>query len=136
MKIFIGGSISIKYLDYKIQAELDKIIKSNAEILVGDAFGIDRLVQNYCYKKSYKNVTVYTSNRLPRNNVGNFKVKYIAVTGLYGREFYTQKDIAMSNDCDCGIMIWNGKSKGTFANIQRLKDYGKGCKIYGETDNV
>lgn len=26
MKVFIGGSISIKYLDYEVQDELDKII--------------------------------------------------------------------------------------------------------------
>jgi hypothetical protein len=34
--------------------------------------------------------------------------------------FYKQKDIAMANDCDCGYMVWGGKSRGTKNNIIRL----------------
>ncbi|MCX4376029.1 MAG: hypothetical protein OSJ61_07645 [Lachnospiraceae bacterium] len=130
MKIFIGGSISIKYLDYEIEDELDAIMQSELDILVGDAYGADSLVQKYCNKYGYKNVNVYASNGKARNNVGNWKVETVNASCLTGREFYTQKDIEMSAICDYGFMIWDGKSQGTLANIKRLIMCGKGCKVY------
>ena len=131
MKIFIGGSISIKQLDSKVKIKLDKLIKENAEILVGDAYGVDSLIQKYCLEKGYKNVTIYTCNYQPRNNWGNFKTKRIfPAQGVFGREFYTQKDIAMSYDCDCAFMIWDGYSKGTLNNIIRLSELNKTVDVY------
>ena len=72
-------------------------------------------------KYDYPFVTVYASNGKARNNIGNWNVKAIDVpSGIYGREFYTYKDVAMSNDCDFGLMFWDGKSQGTLNNIRRL----------------
>ena len=106
MKVFIGGSISIKYLDYEVQDELDKIINGELEILVGDAYGVDKLVQKYLDKNGYRDVTVYAINGCARNNIGLWKVQAIEVpSSIYGREFYTYKDFAMSTDCDFGFMI-------------------------------
>jgi adenine-specific DNA-methyltransferase len=31
----------------------------------------------------------------------------------------------MAIDCDQALMIWDGKSKGTADNLQRIKDMGK-----------
>lgn len=118
MKVFIGGSISIKYLDQPVKEALNALLANGSEILIGDAYGVDSLVQKYCFDKGYKNVTIYTCNYQPRNNLGNFKTQRISAKGVFGREFYTQKDIAMSNDCDCAFMIWDGISKGTLNNIK------------------
>lgn len=120
MKVFIGGSISIKYLDQPVKDKLNELLENGSEILVGDAYGVDSLIQKYCFDKGYKNVTVYTCNYYPRNNLGSFKTQRITAKGVFGREFYTQKDIAMSNDCDNAFMIWDGYSKGTLNNISSL----------------
>lgn len=131
MIVFIGGSISIKYLDYEVQDELDKIINGELEILVGDAYGVYKLVQKYLDKNGYRDVTVYAINGCARNNIGLWKVQAIEVpSSIYGREFYTYKDFAMSTDCDFGFMIWDGKSRGTQANILRLINMNKGVYVY------
>ena len=131
MKVFIGGSINIKYLDYEVQDELDKIMQGELDILVGDAYGVDSLIQKYCYENGYDNVKIYASNSKARNNIGGWKVEAVNISSfLTGRDFYTQKDIEMNAVCDYGFMIWDGKSKGTLANIERLIMYGKGCKVY------
>lgn len=92
------------------------------KVLIGDAYGVDTLVQQMLKDKyDYPFVTVYASNGKARNNIGNWNVKAIDVpSGIYGREFYTYKDVAMSNDCDFGLMFWDGKSQGTLNNIRRL----------------
>ena len=131
MKVFIGGSISIKHFGYMVTDELDKIMDCNMEILIGDAYGIDSLVQEYLDANWYWKVWVYASEGKARNNVGKWTIKTINVPeGVYGREFYEQKDKAMAKDCDFGFMIWDGKSKGTLNNIKRLVDYGKICEVY------
>lgn len=118
MKVFIGGSIGINYLEYAVKDELDKYMSGELEILVGDAYGIDSLVQRYLIEYGYDNVTVYASNGRARNNIGGWKIKAIEVpSGVFGRDFYTYKDIAMTADCDFALMIWNGKSQGTLNNI-------------------
>lgn len=131
MNVFIGGSIGFDYLDYTITNELDKYMNGELEIFVGDAYGVDKLVQKYLHDKGYKNVTVYASNGRARNNIGLWKVKAIQVpSDVYGREFYTYKDFAMSTDCHFSLQIWDGKSKGTHANILRLINMNKGVNVY------
>ena len=44
--------------------------------------------------------------------------------------FQTYKDEAMSNDSDFSFVIWDGKSKGSFANILRAIDSNKFAKVY------
>ena len=43
MKVFIGGSIVIRYLDYAVKNELDKYMNGASEILIGDAYGMDKI---------------------------------------------------------------------------------------------
>lgn len=65
-----------------------------------------------------------------RNNYSNFHVKNIAVPdGMTGFEFYRQKDIAMANDVDCALMIWDGKSRGTLCNIRDMERLGKEVRV-------
>jgi hypothetical protein len=35
------------------------------------------------------------------------------------------KDMAMAQDADCGLMIWDGKSQGTKFNIENMTKLGK-----------
>ena len=45
-------------------------------------------------------------------------------------DFYVQKDIAMAKDADYGLMIWDGKSKGTLNNMINLLIQGKPVLLY------
>ncbi len=112
--VMISGSRSIKKLTDKVIKSLDKIMELNFDIVIGDCYGIDTLVQRYLKFKNYQKVTVYHIGNKPRNNLGFNNVK---ITG----NFYNDKDIAMSKVSDYGLVIWDGKSKGSKANIQRIK---------------
>lgn len=130
MKVFIGGSIGIKDIGQSAATQLQKIMHDSDDVIIGDAGGIDKKVQEYLDSYWYGRVTVYASNGKARNNIGKWEVKNIHVpNGIYGKEFYTQKDIAMTDECDYGFMIWDGKSKGTFRNILRLIDNRKLCIV-------
>ena len=52
-KVFISGSIAIKKLPLEVIGSIKKIIDNNFEILVGDADGIDKLIQDYCLSENY-----------------------------------------------------------------------------------
>lgn len=113
MKIVISGSRSIKVLPKEAIQSLDKIIEQGFEILLGDASGIDTLVQQYLKSKNYQNVVVYHAYQKPRNNVG-FKSEKVDGN-------YTDRDKYMCGLADFGLAIWDGVSRGTAANIKRVK---------------
>jgi hypothetical protein len=125
MNIFISGSISIKSLPQVVLQKLDSIMRKGLSVIVGDAAGVDLLVQEYLAKNRYANVTVYCMGK-PRHNVAGWQVKSIPNTqNLTGRAFFTLKDQAMAHDADYGLMVWDGKSKGTQNNMQMMKTLGK-----------
>ena len=128
MKIFISGSKSISKLPDLAKTFIDQFIENNDEILIGDCYGVDAVVQKYIESKGFRNVTIYCSGVTPRNNfVPAAKIRSCAETakGLTGSEFHYVKDIQMANDCDQALMIWDGKSKGTAENFKRIKEMGK-----------
>ena len=90
MKVFIGGSKTIKELSICMTKELDHVCREGYEVLVGDCGGVDRLVQEYLHEHGYTNVTVYVSGERVRNNVGTYPVRHINAEGLSGFEFYRQ----------------------------------------------
>lgn len=121
-KIFISGSISIKELDEKVKKVIDKIIQKKYEILVGDAEGIDKLIQNYLAECGYENVVIYYIGEKPRNcQFKNFKTKKVNFDDSLKSEREKQyfKDKKMLEECDKCFCIWNGRSKGTYENIRR-----------------
>ena len=135
MKVFISGSKSISILSDEVKSLLDTFIATDAEILVGDCYGVDAAVQKHLESKGYCNVTVYCSGVTPRNNFApSAKVRSCAeaAKGLTGRAFQYVKDIQMAQDCDQAIMIWDGKSKGTGENIRRIKELKKPYRIITE----
>jgi adenine-specific DNA-methyltransferase len=109
--VIISGSRSINKLPSAAIESLDKIMALNFDIVIGDASGVDTLVQQYLSSKNYTKVKVYYAFRV-RNNLGFLT---IPVKGNY-----TDRDIAMCKKADFGLAIWDGKSKGTQANIQRV----------------
>jgi len=40
-------------------------------------------------------------------------------------EFYEAKDRKMTEESSVGLMLWDGKSKGTLSNVHRLLNAGK-----------
>ena len=130
-KVFISGSRHVKKLDKLIINSLNKIISNNMQVLVGDADGVDRLVQEYLFNQNYFNVNVYTIFKNPRDLISKkFKVKTIDIGNLSGRKAQEKKDEAMTEDSDYSFVIWNGKSKGSFNNILRALEYDIKLKVY------
>lgn len=132
-KVFISGSIAIPQLPRSILLSLEKMIDNNLEILVGDASGIDEKVQQFFAQKNYNNLTVYSIYNPPRNRVSSsFKMKFIEITIETSREREKQKvkDKAMTYDSDFSLVIWDGRSRGSYANILRSLDQNKPVKVY------
>ena len=105
------------------------------KILVGDASGIDGLVQDYCFSLGYFNVTVYSISSQPRYKASDkFALKTVTVpTKIKGaRERQQEKDKAMTKDSQYSFIIWDGKSKGSYANIIRAFEQDKKIKLYTE----
>ena len=117
MKVFIGGSKTLKALSPCMKMALDIVCEKCCEVLIGDCFGADRLVQKYLYEQGYNKVQVYASGNKVRCNEGCYPVIFVAAEGKSGFEFYRQKDIAMSLAADYALMFWDGRSKGTRCNI-------------------
>lgn len=114
MKVVISGSRSIRCLPDEAKQRIDAIVSLGAKVLVGDAPGVDCLVQEYLVSQGYGDVLVYHAYAKPRNNVGNFKT-----VGSF--DSYAIRDAAMCIVADYGLCIWDGKSKGSQANIERIR---------------
>lgn len=131
LKIFIAGPRAIKNFDENIIAKLESIYEKKYDVIVGDADGVDTEIQRFFSNKEYKNVTVYASRGLARNNLGNWIIKKVNVEGnISGFEFYAKKDLKMAEDADIGYMIWNGESRGTFNNMLNLLNQNKQVVLY------
>lgn len=131
MKVFIAGPRAINELDENICIKLNSICQKNYDVLVGDANGIDSSIQEFLRKKDYKNVTVFASKGIARNNYGDWKIENVKVDdNITGFDFYATKDLSMAQNTDIGFMIWNGKSKGTFNNMINLLNLEKEVILY------
>jgi len=132
MKVFISGSISTKSLSKNAIFYLAQIIEGAHTILIGDAHGVDKTVQQYLSDRNYQNVIVYFSGEAVRNNIGNWQTKQISnPENLTGRSRYQLKDKAIADDCDCGVMFWNYRSKGTKDNMDYMEKLGKYYLVLG-----
>lgn len=135
--VFISGSIAIKSIPRSVEGSINRIIDQNIKINIGDADGIDSIVQNYCKRRNYSNVTVYSICSSPRYKVPSFNKKYILVdAGLKKeRERQKEKDSAMTTESDFSLVIWDGKSKGSYQNILRAIESNKKVKVYLQFEN-
>jgi hypothetical protein len=130
MKIFIGGSRAVSKLNRVIRARLDDFIRRGDSILIGDANGADKAVQQYFADRRYPNVEVFCMEEC-RNNIGSWPIRKIAPPdSRKDFRYYATKDMAMAQEARCGVMFWDGKSKGTLQNILNLMAAGKRTLVY------
>ena len=118
----------------EITKELDAYISNGGKILVGDAPGVDRQVQNYLNNKGYNNVVVYGPGKEVRYSANkNWKTKPVDApeyeTG--SKEWLAKKDIAMANDADQGLaVVLDEGAKATRKNVERLIDQHKDVNVF------
>lgn len=130
-KVFIGGSRHVSRLTAPVLERLHTIMEKELSVIVGDANGADKAVQNYFFSKGYQNVEVFCSGAVCRNNVGHWNTRNIdTTTHVKGRAFYTEKDRAMALEATYGFMVWDEKSPGTLLNVLRLLRQGKKVVVY------
>lgn len=129
--IFVGGSRHVSRLSAPIRERLDRIIEKGLPVLVGDANGADKAIQQYLHKKNYPHVEVFCSGDSCRNNVGRWQLRQISAdTRGRGFDFYAAKDRVMAREATLGFMVWDGKSVGTLLNVFRLLQQQKKVVIY------
>jgi hypothetical protein len=128
--VFIGGSRTISKLNDLIRKELDNLITKQCAILVGDANGSDKAVQTHFAQSRYPNVAVFCMEHC-RNNVGGWQTRPIAPPPkAKGFEYYATKDAAMAREAKCGLMLWDGQSRGTLNNVLNLLELRKKVLVY------
>lgn len=131
--VFISGSISVISLPAEVFRTINTIETKNIHIIIGDAKGIDKIVQEKLSRDEYYNVTVYTIYNKPRNITSqNFNVKQINYDKNLKSERAKQKykDTAMAEDCDYMLIIWDGKSKGSYTNLLNALHMNKPFKVF------
>ncbi len=129
--VFLGGSRRIGRLSERMRAKLDELVDRGLWIVIGDANGADRALQQHLADKGYERVIVYAVTVLPRNNVGHWKVRSVeAPKGARGFDFYSVKDMQMAKDASYGLMLWDGKSRGTLENVLNLLAQGKPVAVH------
>ena len=136
MRVFAGGSKTLKALPEAMMDKLVELMGQDAEIVVGDCKGADELIQRHMRQGRYEFVTVYAVEGKERCNLGNWDVKAIFCPwrkrcfGRYNNyAYYLEKDRAMALDADCAVMIWDRRSRGTFLNILNMVALGKPTRV-------
>lgn len=134
-KVFISGSINIKSLDEKVKSRLNNVIASGLDVLIGDAGGVDKSVQQYFKQHNFAEVTVYCTGSAPRNNDGQWPVVNVEPpVKTKSRAYFTAKDLKMADDSDFGLMIWDCKSPGTLSNVIELLKKKKKSVVYASSE--
>lgn len=129
--VFLSGSRKLSRLNEEIRGRLGKMIENNLEIIAGDANGADKAMQAFFAEKDYNHVTIFYVGSAPRNNVGGWKTKKVETDPkIKGRDFYVQKDKAMAEVAEYGLVLWDGKSPGSVQNMLSLVRGGKAVVLY------
>lgn len=130
--IFISGSMDIKTLSPLVKQTLKKIAFSQKyKIFVGDAKGVDTLIQKECIKNNFFEVSVFSISNPARNLLSEkFNFQHIIATEKNARNRQQEKDIAMTKNADALLVIWDGKSRGSYENILRGLENGKKVEVF------
>ncbi len=131
--VFISGSISIRKIPKKVEESLKNIIRNNFKVYVGDAEGVDSLIQRFFYRENYFNVVVVSIYAKPRNLVSEkFEFLWIPVEENLKSEKKRQevKDKYMTDISEYSFVIWDGKSSGSYSNIVRALQNKKPVKVF------
>lgn len=140
-RLFVSGSSKTqddsspyrRDLPEGVKEVLKDYMSKNAKILVGDAPGVDRQVQDFLNEQAYKNVVVYGPGKQVRymaNNTWKNK-QYDSNYEPYSPEWLAKKDRAMSRSATEGLAITLDEgSKATKNNVKRMVDKGKNVRVY------
>lgn len=131
-KVFVAGSRSLSRLNKDVKRRIDNIIDKGFMILVGDANGMDKAIQQYLQSRNFHKVVVFCMEGGARNNIGGWPTRTITAADPGRRDFafYSTKDRAMVEEADYGFMLWDGRSRGTLTNIVHLVRRGKPILLY------
>jgi len=131
-KIFIAGSRRLSRLSQDVKHRIDNIIGRRFTVIVGDANGMDKAVQQYLHSKNYGHVVVFCMEGVCRNNLGNWPTRRITAANPARRDFayFATKDRVMVEESDYGLMLWDGESRGTLTSIVDLVKRGKPVVVY------
>lgn len=121
-------------LPRQIRKELKSSMRNKDKIIVGDAPGIDRQVQDYLKKKHYDNVEIYGPGKQVRYTANEkWKTNPIDAPEFEegSKEWLAKKDVAMTNAATKGLaIVLDEGSKATRKNVERLIQQNKDVKIY------
>lgn len=128
--VMLSGSLGVSKLSKEVKDTLDTLINKNVNIVIGDAIGADKCMQEYLYSKGYSKVTVYHIAKTCRTNIG----KWARVSVPIGKGAYTPyayKDIAMCEVADYLLAVMNKgtSTRGTSDNIKRFKKNKRFYKV-------
>jgi len=131
-RVFIAGSRRLPRLNKDAKHRIGNIIHRGFTVMVGDANGADRAVQQYLSQMGYKRVIIFCTENICRNNLGNWPTRAIRAENPTRKdfEFYRAKDRAMVEEADYGLMFWDGKSRGTLMNAVGLIRRGRPLVLY------
>lgn len=129
--VFVAGSRRISRLGKPVLERLDNIMGQGHAVVVGDANGVDKAVQDYLAAKAYPKVEIYCSGTLCRHNLGGWPVRSVPLLqGKRGFESYATRDLAMAQQAGVGFFIWDGRSKGTHNNILNMLKLEKKSLVF------
>jgi adenine-specific DNA-methyltransferase len=130
MTVFIGGSRSVSKLNAPLRERLDDFIRRGDTILIGDANGANKAVQQYLADCDYRKVIVFCMQEC-RNNIGAWPTRSVKPpSDRKDFSYYAAKDFIMAEEAKCGVMLWDAKSKGTLQNMLNLVGAGKRTLVY------
>ena len=129
--VFLSGSRNISRLNDTVRTRIKDMLDRSIDMVVGDANGADKALQQFLADENYRNVAVFCAGTSCRNNIGGWDVHEVSVDPtLNGRAFYTVKDKEMASRADYGFVIWDGKSVGSINNVHELLKKGKRAVVY------
>jgi hypothetical protein len=141
--LFISGSSKTqdkesgyyrKNLPKEVRKEIKKSMKAKDKIIVGDAPGIDRQVQDYLNKKNYKDVEIYGPGKQVRYTA-NKKWKTNPIDApefeVGSKEWLAKKDKVMTANASKGLaVILDEGAAATRKNVDRLIEQNKKVNVY------
>lgn len=140
--VFVSGSSKTQFEDSRyyrkslprpITDKLEEFINNKSRIVVGDAPGIDRQVQDFLKKKNYSNVVIYGPDSIRYLASSKWKTKPIDSSEFEkgSPSWLAKKDIAMERASTKGLaVILDEGSQATRNNIKRLIDDNKSVDIF------
>jgi len=130
-KVVFGGSRKLGKINKAIREHADNIMTKKYLVLIGDANGADRAMQEYLAQKNYPHVIVFCAGNTCRNNIGGWETRFVP-SDRKNKDFqhYVIRDKQMVKEANYGFMIWDGKSKGTLNQIVNLLEIDKPVLVY------